>query len=128
MSKLFKLINKWEEVAFESSSQTTKEFTDFAREFKAVIKEQVSPDFTIVGYSRGHFEVSAFLQHKESGRFLYVHISDVRHFPGEWYKHVLIRTAKDEKDYSGGHNQYTLLTQLGEKAKSIMEWEMRHGS
>jgi hypothetical protein len=36
----------------------------------------------------------------------------VRFFRNDWYNHILIRTALDEKDYHGGYNNYTSLPNL----------------
>jgi len=38
-----------------------------------------------------------------NGQYYYFSISDVRHFPDS---KILFRTAKSNKDYSGGTNQY----------------------
>ena len=50
----------------------------------------------------------------------YLSISDVRYFMGEWYDHILIRTAKDETDYRGGFNHYTTLEKLDAKAAELL--------
>lgn len=38
-----------------------------------------------------------------NGQYYYFSISDVRHFPDD---KILFRTAKSNKDYTGGQNQY----------------------
>ena len=43
---------------------------------------------------------------------MYMSISDVRFFKNEWYNHILFRTAKSEKDFTGGTNLYTTLPLL----------------
>ena len=85
---------------FESSSALTPQFKDFwlcfNREFKKVLKELGAVEFKL---NRGHFEVSGFFRLADD-RIYYISLSDVRWFKGS----MLIRTAKNFKDFSGGSN------------------------
>lgn len=67
------------------------------REFKALAKKIGAE----VEFSHGYFEYSAFFC--KDGKYIYVHVGDVR-FNSDWYENVLYRTAKSNKDYSGGSN------------------------
>lgn len=76
------------------------EFLPIAKkEFKSLAKK-LGAELT---FSGNHFEYSAFF--KKADKHIYVHIGDVR-YDDRWYDSVLYRTAKDEKDYSGGANNY----------------------
>lgn len=97
-------IEKWLNHRFESSSALTPEFSNFAKDFKKELKRQLPDECEIVAWSRGHFYVSCFIKNKETSKFAYLSHSDVRFFPDEWYNNILIRTAKHEKDYTGGSN------------------------
>ena len=97
---------------FRSSTCTTLEFTMFAKQFRSAIKKNVAPEFSLVKWNRGHFEVSSFLQNMANGKMVYFRISDVRYFPDEWYSHILIRTAISDRDYIGGQNCYTTLAAI----------------
>jgi hypothetical protein len=97
-------IEKWLGYNFESSSSRTPEYSAFEREFKKELVKQLPENCELVNWSRGHFEVSCFIKNAISGRFAYLSTSDVRYFPDEWYNNLLIRTAKHEKDYTGGSN------------------------
>lgn len=114
-------MENWKEQEFISSSTKTDQFKKFAREFKKAINVQVKEEFDFVSYSVGHFYVSGFLKNKETGEFVYFSTSDVRHFNNEWFDHILVRTAKHEKDYTGGHNNYTSLPSFGEKIKRLVK-------
>jgi len=103
-SEVSKGIESWVGFHFESSSGLTEEFASFAKDFKKYLLQQVKNDFDLVRWSRGHFEVYGHLKHKKTGQFIYFSISDVRYFADSWYNSVLIRTAKHEKDYTGGSN------------------------
>lgn len=118
MKNTDKLISNWKDVEFESSSGKTEQFKKFAREFKAAIKEQTKDDFEVASYNVGHFEISGFLKSKtDDSKFIYFGISDVRSFYNQWMSKILIRTANNLKDFSGGHNNYNDLVSLGERVK-----------
>lgn len=97
-------MERWIGYNFESSSGLTEEFATFAKEFKKELTKQLPDNCEIVNWSRGHFEVSCFIKNNTSGRFAYLSTSDVRYFSDSWYEDILIRTAKHEKDYTGGSN------------------------
>lgn len=121
MRKTQKLLNDWSGVEFQSSTGKTEQFKSFARAFKAAIKEQTADAFDLISCKANHFDISGFLKSKEDpSRFVYFSISDVRGFREEWANQVLIRTAQHEKDYSGGHNNYTDLASFGENAKALV--------
>ena len=51
-------------------------------------------------FSKGHFYFSGFL--KKSDKCVYFQVRDVRDGgTGGWYNTVLVRGARDEKDFSG---------------------------
>ena len=99
MKKTLELYNQ----EFESSSGTTQQFktfyTTFRRELIQILKELEATDWT---FSMGHFYLSGFFKTKDE-KIFYFSISDVRHFND---KNLLIRTAENFTDYSGGSNGY----------------------
>jgi hypothetical protein len=109
---------KWVNHEFESSSSKTPEFKQFARDFLSDLKK-LCEGYEIVNKNIGHFYVSGFL--KKDDKFVYFSVSDVRHFPNEWFNKVLIRTAKNEKDYSGGSNKYTNLKEIKNSVDNLLE-------
>ncbi len=117
-------IARWIGVEFDSSSGLTEQFAQFAKEFKSYVRKVIEPDYYIAEYSRGHFEVSMFIRHKETDRILYISISDVRHFRDAWWNDVLIRTAKDTRDYAGGSNCSTKLNEIKAAADRLVRYEI----
>ena len=99
-------IEKWRGNCFESSSGLTKEFSDFARDYRRELKKAIGDSYIIAAWSRGHFAVSAFVRNIKTGKTAYISTSDVRGGRDGWYNNILIRTAKHEKDYTGGSNGY----------------------
>jgi len=110
-------IEKWVNNNFYSSSGLTDEFSSFSKDFKKYLKSIAGIDYDLY-FSRGHFDCSGFFKNKKTEKFVYFSISDVRYFKNAWYDDVLVRTAKDEKDYTGGQNNSCQLTEL---KKSIDE-------
>jgi|3_EtaG_2_1085321.scaffolds.fasta_scaffold182383_2 hypothetical protein len=105
-------MEKWLNHQFESSTGTTEEFAQFAKEFKAYIKKNLPTGYTLAAFNRGHFYISGFIVNDETGKNAYFSTSDVRYFPGAWHDNILVRTAEHEKDYTGGMNQFSKLPGL----------------
>ena len=61
---------------------------------------------------RGHFYFSGFFKNLETGKWVYVNCAVVRFFKNEWYNRLLVRTAKNNKDYTGGKNEFSTLSSL----------------
>ena len=112
--KMRNIIEKWQGFVFQSSSELTSEFAEFAKDFKEHIKNVIEPEYEIINWNRGHFYISGFIKNKATGKFVYFSCSDVRFFKDEWQNNLLIRTAKNEKDYTGGSNHSYKLDQLSE--------------
>lgn len=88
------------------------EFKDFARLYKNMLKRMCKRNgWQLVNFNRGHYYCSWFIK-KDEDKFIYMSFSDVRHFAREWYKIILYRTAKHERDYTGGSNWYTDLENM----------------
>ena len=109
---------------FESSSDTTDEFKDFARVFKREFKELLADNLCCPTlFNRGHFYLSGFFR-DQYDNCRYWSISDVRS-PSTT---MLVRSAKDEKDFTGGSNTFFdmgLPEELGTILAGITNWEMR---
>jgi hypothetical protein len=130
MSSLENFVKKYKNVLFESSSFETPVFAKFASSFRRALRKDVKESpFEVVRLSKGHFEISGFLKHKESGKFIYFAIPDVRWSTlGTWYDHVLYRTAKDDRDFTGGHNNFCPLSKLLDSAEALVPRDMRRRS
>jgi len=81
------------------------EFNRFSRDFKKFVERNLPPKAELVGYMRGFYYASGFIERE--GKFVYFSISDVRHFQPILSNAILVGTAKDSNDYTGGINNYT---------------------
>lgn len=87
---------------FESSSVETEQFRVFSKTFSKEFKEMMGKyNVQNIKISKGHFYLSGFFQTAD-GRIYYFSLGDVRMKP----KEIMIRTAKDFDDYTGGTNQF----------------------
>lgn len=85
------------------ASGLSKEFlTFYTKETKRIKKVLTEMGCTKIEFSRGFYYFSGFFT-APSGQVYYMSCSDIRHFA---YEKLMYRTAKDYKDYTGGHNCY----------------------
>ena len=110
-------VQKWNGFSFKSSSGLTPEFAAFAKDFKKHIATHLPNNAMLVNFSREHFYCSGFIKRGE--KYCYFSISDVRHF-GDWQTNILVRTAKGEKDYTGGSNCYATLENFTERVEALL--------
>lgn len=86
---------------------TSKDFKNFARVFKNRFgKEIAKVGGTNHEQYTGHYYLSGFFDVNEQS--YYYSISDVRYFNVD---NILLRTAKNHKDYTGGSNHYVKLNE-----------------
>ena len=110
---------------FTSGVATGGDFKVFAKLFRKEIIRQLPEGAKLVKFSANHYCVSGFV--KGNGSYVYFSASDVRHFPGEWYRCILIREAKSDSDYTGGCNYYTTLDGFGGKVLYLLNKEGKNG-
>ena len=111
-------LDEFKDWEFSSGATTGDDFRVFARLFRKEVTRQLPEHARLVEYDVGHYYVSGFV--KRDGNYAYFSIPDVRYFPGEWYSNILIRTAKSDKDYTGGSNGYTTLEKFGEEVLHLL--------
>lgn len=101
---------------FQQASFITDEYKSFARSFKNTLKKIGTENgFKIANFETGHFFVSGFLEMKD-GKLIYF-----SHHNGD--DRILVRTAKDLKDFTGGYNNFCLFSELGKKVNFINSYQ-----
>lgn len=93
------------QAGFESSTVKTPEFIAFARQFKKEFAKELQNKRAVITYYHvGHFDLSGFFK-MPSGALYYFSLCDVR---GIYWNglQLMYRTAKHEKDWTGGCNQW----------------------
>lgn len=83
---------------------------EYCRAISHMLKS-IFPDYTIIPTKGCYCESSGFIQ--KNGKFVYYSFNDYRYdLFGKWYERILIRTAQNEHDYTGGPNHYADLDNL----------------
>jgi len=113
-----KKIEQWLGKDFESSSSLTPEFQAFHRDVKRFMKKELKENFE-VDVGRGHFYFSGFAKNKLTGKYAYFSTSDVRHSPDDWFNSMLVRTAQNDRDYTGGVNCYTKIVNISDALMNL---------
>lgn len=104
-------------VKFESSTMRTPQYAAFEKQCKKELNAMLKPrGINLHKFLGNHFEWSAVLE--KGGKFVYVHICDVRFFE-DWYNDVLIRTMAHDRDWTGGQNHYCKFDEVGEYAEKL---------
>jgi len=106
----------WE---FTSGSTTGADFKVFAPLFRKFVRANLPRMSILADFSVGHYDLSGFIQRED--RFVYFKISDVRDFPGLWAEQILVRTARDARDFTGGINNYTDLASFRVKVEFLLQ-------
>lgn len=111
MAKLSEL-KKYLDYEFSTGVYTGDDYKTFQTKYinylRSICKEN---GWQLVRALRNHYNFSAFIKGNEN-HFIYLSIFDVRFNRNDWYNRVLIRTAKNENDYTGGSNKYYSLPVL----------------
>ncbi len=99
---------KFNNLNFEQSGYNSSEFLAFARSFKSQLKKELQKaGAELDKFNTGHFYLSGFFT--KNGKFYYF----------SWHNgdsSMMYRTAKDNKDFTGGSNQWVKLNEeLGNK-------------
>lgn len=106
-------LKKYLNYEFSSGCYTGEDYKAFQTKYINFLKAICRNNrWKLVNVGKNHYCFSAFIKGGTENKYVYLSISDVRYFSNEWYKHILIRTAKNEVDYHGGFNQYTSLENL----------------
>ena len=119
--KLQKFASKWSNYNFMAESGPT--MTPNARKclngFKTALKGDLGSDYTLTGFKPNHFSTSGFVENNTTGKVVYISINDIRNY--RWFDDILYRSAKSTKDYTGGHNRRTNITNLVTLVKDLLD-------
>ena len=118
MAKL-KELERYLNHEFSTGCYTGEDYKSFQRKYinylRSLCKEH---GWELLNPCKGHYEFAVFIRNSAQ-KYIYVSIPDVRYWKNAWYNRILIRTAKHEKDYHGGSNNYIDLPQLPRMAKML---------
>lgn len=91
---------------FSSGGFTGDDYKIFEKKFKNVIKKLLPENYILHSWNSNHYYCSWVIK-TPNNNYIYGSIPDVRFCPNEWFTSILIRTMRHDKDWTGGHNNYT---------------------
>lgn len=119
-------IQKWHGKSLpDAGAYVSKEYRQFQT---ALIKEigriAESIGAKLVSNIKGHYDTSCFIE--RDGKFVYIrHCSTLSRNMGCYVKveldHILFRTAKSAKDYTGGTNRYCEFSDLKDEINRLLK-------
>ena len=108
--------------------ECSDDFRAFAKSFRAYLNRLGEKHgFRVVAFSCGHYDCFGFLE--KDGRYVYLSYSWNRIGAIDVYESsgirsgVLIRKARNEKDFTGGFNHYCSIADIGEEASRLLASE-----
>lgn len=114
----YKLLSWRNKIIEDWGGCVSEDFKKFTKDYRNFLNRMCKNNgWELVNFYSGHYEFFCFIKNKD--HYIYLSISDVRYFDGNWYKNILFRSAKHEKDYTGGSNRYTELSNLEFAIKSL---------
>lgn len=114
-------LQKYLDFQFSTGIYTGSDYITFQTKYLNFLKRMCKNNgWRLVNVNKNHYCFSAFIKSK-TNKCVYLSISDVRYFDNNWYKNILVRTAKNEVDYKGGFNNYTTLDNLENKIAQLLQ-------
>lgn len=110
---------RWRDYGFSTGTITGDDYLSFQKDARSDLNKMAKEKGLIVhSFNKNHYCFSAILK-TQDGKYIYTSISDVRFFPNQFLDHVSIRTMSNEKDYTGGTNNYCLWSDIGKTAAKL---------
>jgi len=103
-------------MSYPNISKIAPDFNSYANKLKTKIKEHIkNTGIELVSFEKNYYYVSGFL--KKNNEFVYFSTSDYRNI----FKNdkILIRTAKNKKDFTGGRNNFTSINDFGNNINKL---------
>ena len=104
---------------------TSEDFKRFSRDFKSTIKDIAIPvNGEVVSFNSGHYYVSSFIKINE--KYIYISYEANRGNKSldltrdDCFFGILVRKAKNEKDYHGESNHFCNIDTLLDTIKEIL--------
>lgn len=110
----------FEEWSFSSGSSIGPDFKRFISLYRSWVKKEVKKIAAdSVTIKSGHYDMHGFIGRR--GRYVYWSTGDVRFSRGRWHTNILIRTAKDDKDFTGGRNTFATIKNFASKVDTLLQ-------
>lgn len=108
---------KFNQADYNEAGYDDKAMKKFVRQLEKLIKKDIG-DTTDVEINLNPYEISGFVG--KDGKMAYFSFPSFRK-PGEWSTNILVRSAKDNKDYKGGNRRYTTIDNLTKNLQDVLK-------
>ena len=125
--KLNTFIKKYDgKILEDDGCVNSREFIQFAKDFRSMLREICKEiGANLVKCQTGHYHIFGFVE--ADGKYVYFSYDEPRHARIDMAKGncdgILIRTAKDTKDYSGGRNCFCSFYNIKESLAKLITQE-----
>lgn len=121
-----KFREKWDGKTVEDlGGYMSKEAKQFVSDFKRALKRELEPQgIEVISLNPNHYDCSGFL--KKDDKYVYISYDIPRwdkeiDFTEGGTNGVLYRTAQHERDFTGGHNNFSSLVDLPRNIMQLYE-------
>ena len=123
----FKELQGYLDYEFSTGVYPGKDYLTFQTKYINFLRKLCRENgWELVNVGRNHYCFSCFF--KKQDKFVYLSIADVRFSENTWYDRILVRTAKNDKDYTGGQNQFCNLPNLESFITKVFDRKERIGA
>lgn len=121
------ILNKYQGKALEDwGSEMSPEAKQFTKDLKRRLSLNAkNRNMEVVNFKEGHYYISGFI--KKNDKYVYFTYNFPRHgmeinlYDNGCWGGFLVRTAENEKDYNGGHNNFCNILQIFDTAERLFE-------
>lgn len=119
---------KWNGKVIEDwGGYCSDEFKSFTRAFKNTLKKALDSDYELIGFKASHYDFSGFV--KKADAYVYVSYSMNRGLPlalstSGCCGGILVRTAKNDKDYIGGPNTFACFLSVKGQIEKLINLQL----
>lgn len=106
MSNLGNFYQKNKNKGFALSTETSRSFSIFAGKVKKAIEADCKDyGLSLITFRKGHYDFSGFVKRDEDGAIFY--FSSFGQLAPRIPEKMMYRSARHEKDYTGGQNRFS---------------------
>ena len=106
MSNLGNFYQKNKSKGFALSMETSRSFSIFAGKVKKAIEADCKDcGLSLISFHKGHYDFSGFVKRAEDGAIFY--FSSFGQLAPRIPEKMMYRSARNEKDYTGGQNMFS---------------------
>lgn len=120
MTNMENFLKAYKDMEFISTCGKSSQYVECARDFKRVLTKIFGAEYNIE-LKIGHFDFYGFIS--KDNKYCYFSVGDLRTdiLGRNTFDRILYRSAKDNKDYTGGSNNYCSCEEFENCVKRMLE-------